>query len=169
MTESRTEQCRGMSLQESQLFLGHTQKRASRPVKLSVTQENPDGRASQDTLLPNIAPTESETPQSDAMEKPAGLLISTDVGVVSVLIQICKYVHFQHVIGHHQYRRSLCLISILDGTFLAQEISESSLPRPATFYVLLNPYRSCSVTAAWTRRVLWVRVDSIFQISTSWI
>ena len=111
MTDPVPNNCRRMSLRESRLFGGDTQKQASRPVKLSVTQENPDGRASQDkTLLPNIAPNESETPQTDAMEKPAGLLISTDVGVVSVLIQICKNVHFQHVIGHCQYRRSLCNI-----------------------------------------------------------
>ena len=159
-----------MTLHGGQLFLRDLQKRASRPLKLSVTQENPDDRASQDkTLLPNIAPNESETPQTDAMEKPAGMLISTDVGVVSVLIQICKYVHFQHVIGRYQHCRSLCLVSMLDGTSLAQKISESSLPRPATFCVLLNPYRFCSVAAALTRRVVVVWMDSIFQISTSWI
>lgn len=119
-----------MSLLRSRLCLGDTQKRASRPLKPSVTQENPDGRASQYQTPLNLAPNESGTPQTDAMEKHAGLWISTDVGVVSVLIQICKYVHFQHVIGHYQCRRSLCLISILERTFPAQEISETHLPRP---------------------------------------
>lgn len=160
-----------MSLQSSRLLLCDMHKRASGPLKLSVTQENPDGRASQDTtLLPHNAPNESETPRTDdALINPAGLLISTDVGVVSVLIQICKGVHVQHVIGHHQDCRSLCLISLLDGTFLPQEIFERSLPRSATFYVLMDSYRSCSVAAAWTRRVVLVRMDAIFQISTSWI